>query len=99
MILNLRTTLRTKPYHLSMGVRKVSLSLDEDAFKIAEEEAAIAGLSLSAWVSQAIRKESGISAGLRGVAEYEAEFGAFTEEELRRADEELAAWEAKLSAR
>jgi hypothetical protein len=78
-----------------MGVRKVSLSLDEDAFKIAEDEAAIASMSLSAWVSRAIRKESIFAAGLRGVAEYEAEFGPLTEEELRRADEILSSRESR----
>jgi hypothetical protein len=72
-----------------MGVRKVSVSLDDDAYRSALAAARAAGLSLSAWLSAAARRAAGIEAGLRAVAEYEAEHGAFTDEELRRADEVL----------
>jgi hypothetical protein len=89
MTIALRTKVRTARYHAEMGVRKVSVSLDEDVFHAAERAAAAAGMSLSAWLSQAARRAARIEEGLRGVAEYEAEHGAFTEEELRWADDVL----------
>ena len=48
------------------------------------------GKSLSAWLSDTAAHAARIQAGLRAVAEFEAEHGAFTEEELREADEALA---------
>jgi hypothetical protein len=72
-----------------MGVRKVSVSLDEEVFHAAERAAAAAGMSLSAWLSRAAAEAIGIEDGLRAVAEYEAEYGPFTEEERRWAREEL----------
>ncbi len=55
-----------------------------------EVAADAAGLSYSAWIAQAVRKELShedrLRAGLEAVREYEREFGAFTEEELAEAD-------------
>ncbi len=63
-----------------MGVRKLSISLDEEAATAAREAADAAGMSLSAWLSRAATETAGIEAGLRGVAEFEAENGPIPEE-------------------
>jgi hypothetical protein len=41
-----------------MATRKVTLSLDQTAFALAEAAAARAGLSTSAWLSAAARREA-----------------------------------------
>lgn len=69
-----------------VAVKKISVALDA---KVAEEAvrcAEAAGMSLSAWLSAAAEEAIGIQEGLAAVAEYEAEFGEFTEEEMAWAD-------------
>lgn len=56
-----------------MGIRKVSVSLDEQAAAVAEKLAALEGLSLSAWLSRAAIREARIADGLVAVTEWEAE--------------------------
>ena len=73
-----------------MTVQKLSIALDEDVAREAKDAAECAGLSLSAWLNEAAREALAIKEGLAAVAEYEAEYGAFTEEELARADAALA---------
>ncbi len=82
----LRTDIRTARYPVGMAVRKVSVSLDEAAYRAAQAAAGAAGISLSAWLSRAAEHAAGIEDGLRAVAEYEAEYGAFSEDDLRQAD-------------
>jgi hypothetical protein len=72
-----------------MGVRKLSISLDEEVATAARAAAKAAGLSLSAWLARAATEAAGIEAGLEGVREYEAEHGKLTEAELAWADEVL----------
>lgn len=72
-----------------MGVTKISVSVDDEALAMARLAAENAGMSLSAWLSRAAADAARIEAGLRGVAEFEAEYGAFTAEELDRADRTL----------
>jgi hypothetical protein len=73
-----------------MAVQKISVSLDERVLELAREAAEAEGKSLSAWLSDAAERATRIQAGLRAVAEFEAEHGAFTEDEIREADEALA---------
>jgi len=73
-----------------MAVQKISISMDERVLALAREAAEAEGKSLSAWLSDLAAHAARIRAGLQGVAEFEAEHGAFTEEELRQADEALA---------
>jgi hypothetical protein len=68
-------------------VRKLSIALDEPIAAAAAAAAERAGLSLSAWISAALAETLAIDAGLAAVAAYEAEFGAFTPEEIAAADE------------
>lgn len=43
---------------IGMATRKVTLSLDESAWSFAEQAAARAGMSPSAWISKAARREA-----------------------------------------
>ena len=72
-----------------MSVRKVTVSLDENAYAIAQRMAEAAGMSLSAWLSGAAVDAARVEAGLAAVADYERESGAFDPEELAKVDREL----------
>lgn len=72
-----------------MGVRKLSVSLDEEAAAAAREAADAAGMTLSAWLSRAATNAAALEAGRRAMDEYEAEHGPFTEAEKTWADEVL----------
>jgi hypothetical protein len=72
-----------------MGVRKISVSLDDAAYDAAVEQAEAEGVSLSAWLSRAALHEARVAAGLRAVAEWEEENGPVTAEELAWADNVL----------
>jgi len=72
-----------------MTVEKVSIALEEEVAQEAREAAERHGLSLSAWVNIAAREALAIEDGLAAVAEYEAENGPFSEEEIAAADEAL----------
>jgi len=71
-----------------MAVRKkrsISIPPELDAHIAAAAEAA--GMSYSAWIAEAARKEFTIRAGLEAVSHYEAEHGAFSPAEIAEADE------------
>lgn len=72
-----------------MGVKKLSVSLDERVEAKARVAAEDAGLSLSAWLSRTADKEATRVAGLKAVEEYEEEYGAIPEAEIAQADEIL----------
>jgi hypothetical protein len=72
-----------------MAVTKVSVSLEEETLAAARIAAEEAGLSLSAWLSRAAQQAAQLAAGFSAIREYEAETGAFTPEEIDRADEIL----------
>ena len=61
---------------------KMAITVDSDVHAGIVAAAEEAGLSVSAWMTQAARKELRRLDGLAAMAEYEAEHGAFTEEEL-----------------
>jgi len=67
-------------------VVKKSLSFPEDVFADLEAEARAQGITVSALVTRLARKQVILERGLRAMAEYEAEHGAFTPEELAEAD-------------
>jgi hypothetical protein len=68
-----------------MAVHKISVSLDENHLAAARQAAADAGMSLSAWLSQAAARAARIAAGRRAVAEYEAEYGRIPDADRQRA--------------
>ncbi len=72
-----------------MATRKVTLSLDAAAWSFAEQAAARAGMSPSAWISKAARREA-VRTGVGPVPEVAA-LAAADEAELTTAEEELRA--------
>ena len=73
-----------------MATRKVTYSLETDAIALAEEAAARAGVSTSAWLSRAARREAGRVGytPLRAAAREGAEAQAMADEAERAAAEE-----------
>jgi hypothetical protein len=74
-----------------MSVRKLSVALDERIADRATRSAERLGLSFSAWLNRAAEKALAIEEGLAAVAEWEAEHGALTADELAEADAALDA--------
>jgi hypothetical protein len=73
------------------GVVKRSVSFPSEVFAAVEAEARKEGVAVSAVVTAAAEHWVSIRRGLRAVAEWEGEHGAFTEQELASADRELDA--------
>jgi hypothetical protein len=67
-------------------VVKRSLSFPADLFAEVEQEAKAEGVAVSTVVTEAARQWLIIRRGLRAVREWEAEHGAFTDQELAEAD-------------
>jgi hypothetical protein len=78
-----------------MAAQKVSVSLDESVLAAARQSAERRGMSLSAWLNEAseraLEDEVSLEEGLAGVAEWEAENGPISAEELAEADAVLDA--------
>jgi hypothetical protein len=74
-----------------MGVRKLSVALDDGVAQVAVASAERQGLSLSAWLNRAAERALAIEDGLAAVAEWEAEHGPLPAEELAAADAVLDA--------
>lgn len=74
-------------YHGRMAVRKKrSISMPPDLDAQIDAAAQASGMSYSAWMAAAARKEFLIQEGLEGVAEFERKHGPFTEDELADAE-------------
>ena len=71
------------------SVVKRSLSFPADVFEALEEEARREGVAVSTIVAEATREWLLIRRGVRAVAEWEAEHGAFTAAEIAEADRTL----------
>ena len=67
---------------MGVAVVKRSVSLDTEVAAAAEAAAAEDGVSFSAWLSEAAHRQLLIREGLRGVAEWEAEAGTLSPDEL-----------------
>lgn len=79
-----------------MAVRKKrSISMPPDLDADIAAEAAREGISYSAWLAAAARKEFIVRAGLAAVGQFEEEHGAFSPSELAEADQ----WAAQAVAR
>jgi hypothetical protein len=72
-----------------MTVKKLSVALDGEVAEAAADAASRAGVSLSAWLNDAAENKLAVADGLAAVREWEAEHGAFTPEEIARADDLL----------
>jgi post-segregation antitoxin (ccd killing protein) len=67
---------------VTVSVRKVTISLDPDLYAAAKADAERKGMTVSSWVSEAMADKIRQQAWDEYMAAYEAEFGAFTDEEL-----------------
>lgn len=76
---------------------KIAITVDPDVHAQIVEAAATDGVSVSAWITQAARHALKLRDGRAAIAEWEAEHGAFTDEELAAARREIA--EAETAAR
>jgi hypothetical protein len=72
-----------------MGVRKKTLSFPEEVWSVIEDRARIEGKTPSAYVSEMVMKQERIRRGLAAVAEWEAENGPISPEDLAWADRML----------
>lgn len=74
---------------------KIAITVDPDVHDGIVAAAEVDGMSVSAWITDAAAKELRRRDGLAAIAEYEAEHGGFTAEELAdarlRVAEQLAA--------
>ncbi len=64
-----------------MSVTKKSVSLDDEVADRVARAAADEGVSFSAWLTEAARRQLILRDGLAAVAEYEESYGAFTDAE------------------
>jgi hypothetical protein len=69
-----------------VSAQKLSIALDEPVARAAKQSAAKRGISLSAWLNEASRNALAIEDGLVAVAEWEAEQGKLSLEDLAAAD-------------
>ncbi len=73
-----------------MPVRKLSVALEEHVADAARQAAKRRGMSLSAWLNEAsvsaLERDLRLEDGLAGVAEWEAEDGPISTEDLAKAD-------------
>lgn len=67
------------------------MSFPEEVWSVIEDNARLAHKTPSAYVSELIMKQEHLRRGLAAVAEWEAEHGAFTAEEIAWADRVLDA--------
>lgn len=71
-------------------VTKRSVSLNDEVAAAVEAAAREDGVSFSAWLSAAAERQLLVRQGLRGVAEWEAEAGSLTAEEIAAGEALLA---------
>jgi hypothetical protein len=74
---------------------KLAITVDRDVHAKVIKAAAEDEMSVSAWLTAAARQAIRVREGLLGVAEWEAEHGAFSEGELARARQRISSVGAK----
>jgi predicted transcriptional regulator len=74
--------------------KKLSITLPADLAEDVERLARERGLAVSAWLAEAAQEARRHQAALAAIADYEAEFGRITEEELAEARARLAHMDA-----
>jgi len=70
---------------------KLAITVDPDVHAQVVAAAAAEGISVSAWMTAAARRALKLREGLAAVAEWEAEHGALTPEELEAARRRVSA--------
>ena len=76
-------------YDHAVAQQRITISIDEDLAVAVRELAEHEHTTISAVVADALRREVRSRGLLAVIADWEAEHGAFTEDELRRAREHL----------
>lgn len=74
---------------------KLAITVDRDVHAKVIRAAAEDQMSVSAWLTAAARQAIRLREGLAAIAEWEAEHGAFSEEELAEARSRVASSSAK----
>lgn len=69
---------------------KLAITVDPDVHRLVLAAAREEGVSVSAWMTEAARRALVVRDGLRAVAEWEAEHGAFTPHEMDAARRRVA---------
>ena len=72
-----------------MAVQRFGVSFDEDLAAKVQRAAKVAGQPVSTWLAEAARRRLNSDGLLAAVADWEAEHGEITEEELAAARQEL----------
>ena len=80
-----------------MTSKKLSITLPADLADDVERMARDRGMAVSAWLAEAADEARRHQAALSAIADYEAEFGAFTDAELAAARARLAEADAVAS--
>jgi HicB family len=70
---------------------KLAITVDPDVHRRVVAAAAAEGVSVSAWITSAARQTLLIQDGIQAVREWEADNGAFTDEEMEEAHRRVAA--------
>ncbi len=78
-------------YGLCMATRKVTITLDNELVEAIGVAARKAGVPLSRFIASAAEREMRLHVGRHVLAEWQAEHGAFTPQELAAARAEIAA--------
>lgn len=78
---------------------KLAITVDPDVRDRVVEAAAADGMSVSAWMTNAARRQLLIRDGLAAVAEWEAQHGALTDTELASARARVASQMTKRARR
>lgn len=86
-------------YDDGMTVKKFTVSIPEELYEDLRREARAERTTVSSWVADAVEHQLGLRAMDEGIAEYEAEHGVLTEDELAEAKSEIDAALARSRAK
>ena len=81
-----------------MASKKLSITLPAELAEDVERMARERGLPVSAWLAEAAEEAKRHQAALAAIADYEADFGRFTDAELAEARARLAGADAVATA-
>jgi len=76
-------------YDDGMTVKKFTVSIPEELYEDLRREARAERTTVSSWVADAVEHQLGLRAMDEGIAEYEAEQGVITEQELAETKAEI----------
>jgi len=82
-----------------VATKKLSITLPADLAEDVERLARERGLAVSAWLTEAAQEAKRHHAALAAIADYQAEFGHFSEAELAAARADLASMDTVAATR